>query len=229
MRVFYVVYVGDEAIASHLDAIRLVCNPDEKTSAHVTVRGPYRQRFNMPVLTKEVASEPVCVSGVGNFFEHGQNTVFLKCESEALRRAWFKRDYPYNPHATLYDGASAVFARSLYERLRVLRLSFCFKPTPLKALVSRRGQRDAEVWMRLNYDLISQAAGYVVDAEIIRRMAEGERLKVAVRLAKHLVEVLSGRKCAWCREAASRGSADVAVESSRKKSQHQERVVAGVT
>ncbi|MFY0523210.1 hypothetical protein ACN28I_08515 [Archangium gephyra] len=224
MRVFYVVYVGDEAIASHLDAIRLICNPDEKTSAHVTVRGPYRQRFKMPVLTREVTSEPVFVSGVGNFFEHRQNTVFLRCESDALRRAWFKRDYPYNPHVTLYDGSSAAFARNLYARIQGVKLSFCFEPTPLKALVSRRGQRDAEVWMRLNYALVSQVAGYAVTAEAIRNMTEEERLKIAVRLAKHLSRIVSGRKCAWCRATASREKDDVVAESSRRRSRQLEPV-----
>src|SRR5437588_595976 len=128
MRVFYVVYISDETLRKCIDGIRLLSNPFEKESAHITLRGPYRQRYNVDHLSSIVRGTTVLISGVGSFFEAKQNTVFFSCESSHLRAVWHKPNYPdYNPHITLYDGESRRFANELAKAIGKYKYDLCFR------------------------------------------------------------------------------------------------------
>jgi hypothetical protein len=188
MRVFYVVYAADHVIATCLDAIRLLCDPNEKARAHVTLRGPYLQRLSMQGLSTAVTSRPVCVNGVGNFFEGSQNTVFLRCDSPSFREVWSKKDYPgYNPHITLYDGTVREFAAKLVQRLSRLDLEFSFMPTRLEPLVSARGQRDGSLLMHFDYCLASEILQHELDARVLKEIDDANRLQLIERTAEWLV------------------------------------------
>lgn len=78
---FYVIYPVNENVRVYINAIRLLAAENQRTQVHITVRGPYRRRFSK---TKEkfssiIKGELLTVTGVGNFFDSNQNTVFFEC------------------------------------------------------------------------------------------------------------------------------------------------------
>ena len=104
-RMFHVLYVPDGLIADCIDAIRVLAHPSEKHRAHITVRGPYQRASNrLDSVNRSIESSEINIDGSGNFFESGQNTVYLRCRSPNLESVWYKPDYGFNPHITLYDG-----------------------------------------------------------------------------------------------------------------------------
>jgi len=126
-KVLYSIFVPPGRARTVLDAIRLFAKPSSKYSAHVTVRGPYPDLLDPTPWSGWVRGQLIEIGGVGTFFEGSQNTVYLSVYSPAIRAVWDKPDYPdYNPHLTVYDGPSRVFAESLRSVLiaRNPRLSF---------------------------------------------------------------------------------------------------------
>ena len=83
---------------------------------HVTLRGPYVRRIRPEVLEKSretLCSDTLQISGIGRFSKPEQ-VVFLRVDSENLRKVCWKPDYPkkdgYQPHISLYRGRDAAFA-----------------------------------------------------------------------------------------------------------------------
>ena len=169
-----------------LDAVRLVCDPTQKFLSHVTVRGPYQKEMQPETAVRLSGSEPVEVGGIGNFFNYGQNTVFLRCDSREIRHAWRKPNYPYNPHLTLYDGRSPAFARMLFDALRSMDWEFSFQPTSLQALVSSPGQLSSNIWLEHNKDSLRTASGFELAPETIKDLTDAERVELAKRIAKRI-------------------------------------------
>ncbi len=118
MRIFYVLYFEDQFVRNCLEAIRLFCNPLERHSAHITVRGPYSRKIDIERINDRIKFDSVLIDNVGNFFESNQNTVFFNCSSPALKSIWNKPDYPFNPHITVYDGDSRDFAARVHGVLK---------------------------------------------------------------------------------------------------------------
>jgi hypothetical protein len=117
-RIFYVFYPRDEHLQQILDAIRYLADPNEKTRAHVTLRGPYTQKRSIPTANRIVENSEIEVTGVDAFLGPRQNTVYFALAAPALQGAWHKPDYPeYRPHLTIYDGDSSDFAKLLWSRL----------------------------------------------------------------------------------------------------------------
>ncbi len=161
-RVFYVIYVEDKRIGSCLDAVRLLCDPSKRTRAHITVRGPYSRKLGVQHVrrfNKVLQGETVRIGEPGSFFEHGQNTVFLRCESPSLQSVWHKPDYGYNPHLTLYDGDSRLFAEELLAILRSRKLTFCVRSLRLTPLFSVRGQHSFGLKADIEANYASQILG----------------------------------------------------------------------
>jgi hypothetical protein len=138
-RFFYVVYIGEPILQIAFDAIRLIANPSEKGLAHITVRGPYPGLPHLENETLAIEGEIIRVTGVGDFFESGQNTVYLACECPALEIRWHKPDFGYKPHITLYDGPSRKFAERLRRIVEDDYVPFSFRATRLTALESQKG------------------------------------------------------------------------------------------
>ncbi len=145
MRVFYVIYVSDPELEALLDGLRFLANPHEKGRAHVTARGPYRQRYDVSALSRTIAGSRLAVAGVGSFFGPRQNTVFLRCDSPELRAIWHKPDYGYAPHLTLYDGASRAVADDLLAALERADVRTSFEVSGLEPLVSSKGQANLDL------------------------------------------------------------------------------------
>jgi hypothetical protein len=140
-RFFYAIFIGDPFLQRSLDVLRLLANPDEKWPAHITVRGPYSEELEIDPKILAVEGKTVRITGVGDFFDSSQNTVYLKCQSRVLRQVWDKPHFGYCPHITLYDGSSRPFARHLKDVLSGCPLQISFPATGLTRLVSRKGER----------------------------------------------------------------------------------------
>ena len=185
-RVFYVVYFEDKDLQRMLDAIRLVCEPGEKTQAHITIRGPYSQRYNLSAQQERIRGSRIAADGVDHFFNEGQSTVFIKCNSHELREAWKKSDFGFNPHITLYDGSSRTFATCLLQLLSGLNLSFPFVANGLFPLVSRKGQNTIELRAAYDEHFVSGLLGNRLLLSDIDELDTKDRLSIVETIAKHL-------------------------------------------
>jgi 2'-5' RNA ligase len=144
---FYVLYPKDKRIEDALNAIRVLSDDSQRTSAHITVRGPYSRKLSKSQVenfSKNIANTSLHFSRVGNFFDYGQNTVFFKCDdNEGLRKIWKKTGYKdFKPHITLYDGTDKKFARKLFNKLQQNFKSFDFKVDELSYLEPKPDDKD---------------------------------------------------------------------------------------
>lgn len=125
---FYVVYPSNKNLRNLLNALKLLANENQRTEAHITVRGPYEKKLSKKTIKRFsniVGEEVLSISKVDNFFDFNQNTVFFDCEqNENLKAVWKKDSYnDFRPHITIYDGEDRDFAEKLYNIL-----SSDFKP-----------------------------------------------------------------------------------------------------
>ena len=188
-RVFYVVYFEDQNLQRILDAIRLLCDPNGKTRAHITIRGPYSKRTDMSPFTRRLQGTEIVTLGVDCFFNESQNTVFLKCDSDRLREVWEKSDYGYNPHITLYDGDSRQFASRLADRLSKLLLRFSFTADGLSPLISYKGQGTFDLRMAFDEEFVFKLIGKRVTSGDIEKLPVETRLSYVEALARKLPEI----------------------------------------
>lgn len=83
-----------------------------RSGIHITVRGPYKNPPSAKVVDKlwqQISGERLLLHGIGRFELPEKHIVFLRSHSRAIRRIWWKRDYPilrygFNPHITLFEG-----------------------------------------------------------------------------------------------------------------------------
>ena len=190
-RVFYVVYFRNRRLQYSLDAMRFIANPSEKNYAHITVRGPYQQRYNLKGMDRIVDGTEVLAHGVGSFFGYSQNTVFIKCHSKILRDVWKKKDYEFNPHVTIYDGESRKFAEMLLERLNHLTMRFRFVVGGLHPLVSRSGQYSMELSQAFDEVLFAEVTGTHVSASGVDCLSDETRVALIELFARKLPEFAS--------------------------------------
>ncbi len=192
MRVFYVIYIGDSEVARCVDAIRLLCDPQEKDRAHITVRGPYnRMLANVERFNKRIRGSIVRVHEVGYFFEPGQNTVLFKCEAPKLREIWYKPAYNngFSPHITLYDGKSREFAENLLSIVAKYRYDLSFSIEGLSALRTQKGQQRMNLRMAFDPLLVKQLSGVAVRPHEIETMSEDGRLKIVESICSYLSRI----------------------------------------
>ncbi len=119
---FYVVYPANQKLRNLLNALKVIADENQRTEAHITVRGPYVKKLSKKDVQKFssiVANEVLNISSVDNFFAFNQNTVFFSCEeNESLKAIWRKITYnEFRPHITIYDGSDREFAVKLYKIL----------------------------------------------------------------------------------------------------------------
>jgi hypothetical protein len=188
-RVFYVFYSRDQHDQSVLDAICYLADPSEKNRAHVTVRGPYRQKRGVPAVSRALDGSEIDVTGVDAFFEPGQNTVFFAVSSPGLARVWHKPDYPDSkPHLTIYDGESREFAVKLRSRLQQVNPRFRFKATALAPIVTRKGQGSLELRTAFDEDLVKAVTGTGVNADAVSELPEEQRIDLIAKLCARLAQ-----------------------------------------
>lgn len=188
-RFFQVVYLSDSTLQHRVDAIRFVAEPTEKTSAHVTVAGPYNRREDVSSPSLSIKGTSLHVFGVGNFFKSGQNTVFLRCGSDHLRSVWHKKDFGFNPHITIYDGNDHSFAVSLFEEISAQNVFFNVPVTDVELLKTIKGQQAFDLLFGLDWSFIRWAAGREIDEIGVKNLASWERKMIIQRMLTKLTQI----------------------------------------
>ena len=109
----------DPEVNALLSGLQRVFGKPKKTSnIHITVRGPYSaelseneiERFN-----NIVREDPILIHGIGMFRNSEENVVFIRVTSNALKKIWWKPDFPkkqfgFNPHISLHKTTNLEYA-----------------------------------------------------------------------------------------------------------------------
>lgn len=185
IRVFYCIYVPAGKIRTVLDSIRLIANPATKHTAHITVRGPYSDYQDPRAWSLAVQRQRIQVGGVGTFFGSGQNTVLLNVEAPVIQTLWHKPDYPeYNPHLTVYDGDSRLFAEALRDVLDSRDPMFTFHAVGMEPMVSDNGRPSLRHFF--DAEIVERLLGQPVSLAEIDSADQSTRLSWITALAEHL-------------------------------------------
>ena len=185
-KIFYVLYVKDRLAGPCVDLIRLISNPNASAPSHVTIRGPYRKLASEERSWISYNPGAIKIAGLGNFFETGQNTVFLYCDIHAIRDVWYKPDFPRGvPHITLYDGSSATFARQLFRRLQSFDWQLRVKVGSLEPLVMSH-QRRLPIWSNELSGLYFEIAHREFAWDDLQLMDDEARLALVCDVARYL-------------------------------------------
>ncbi len=185
-RIFYVLYFDDSRLQACLDAMRFIANPMAKSRAHITVRGPYSQSYEMRRQQEKIRGTEVLADGIGAFLTKDQNTVYIRCHATTLQEVWRKRDFGFNPHITVYDGRSREFAKTLLNKLGSMTIRFHFVVNEMSPLESQKGQYTT--WLRESFDenFVSSIVGSPVEISAIAKLACEERMHLLASLARSL-------------------------------------------
>ena len=186
MAYFEIIEVGHPELRKCLDALRVICNPREKQSAHVTVAGPFRNTPEPHGLRDQVIGATITVYGVGCFFGERQNTVILECDAPIIKKVWRKYAYGYTPHITLYDGESQQLAEALYTRAREFDLHFEFPAGRLVRIESTKGQQDFTLASSIEYDFVAHLVGMSIDMQSLDELSTAQRLNFATRVLRFI-------------------------------------------
>lgn len=186
MRIFYVLFVTSEPLRQCLEAIRFLSDPLVKERAHITVRGPYQKKISVNGINKRLLGNRVVLDRVGNYFSFGQKAVFLGCTSPKLRQVWYKPDFPFDPHITIYDGDSLEFAKDLHSVVSQYRYHIEFKADQLELLISWRGQRGLRGCFTFDAARISHIVNERIEPEKIQAKSHLYRLRLIDRICSHL-------------------------------------------
>jgi hypothetical protein len=185
VRVFYVIYIEDGLEKDCIEAIRLLCNPFEKTAAHLTVRGPHGRKIIPNIWNKKLEGNHALINGVDRFFGDGQNTVFFRCSSPRLGSVWYKPDFDFNPHITIYDGPDRLFAEEVYGTMSNYGYRLSFKADRLEPLVSVKGQKGMALNL-MDQVRLSELIHERFDLKAIANMSNYHKLTIIDRLCQYL-------------------------------------------
>jgi len=186
MRWFDIIRFQEQEIQCLLDSIIVLANPDEKTPSHITLRGPYDEAPDSSAIESNIVGSRVHIIGVGNFFNEGQNTVFLRCGSDYIKKYWWKPNFPFNPHITLFDGQSIEFSQKLHSLLSRVKPYFQLTVGSLQTHRTVSGQKSFDLLLNVDFELVSKFTGREVDSSSIRKMPEWERLMIIDRICNNL-------------------------------------------
>jgi hypothetical protein len=183
---FYIISIQDNFIRAYLDLLRFIANPNEKRTSHITVRGPYKKKINLLQKSADILGKNVTITGAGCFFSKKQNTVYLNCESDAIRKVWLKKSLNYNPHLTIYDGNNRSFAESILTSLTANQYRITFTSTDLIPLRICKGQTDADLLISVDINLLGRLLKTDIDLDTIKTMTEHNRINVFSELSSFL-------------------------------------------
>ena len=104
----------------------ILADAEPRHPVHLTLRGPYEGEIARDVLDKfrdTLCNDTLRICDVGRFTNPDQEVVFLRVDSQNLRKVWWKpsypiRDYGCTPHISLYRGRDAMFADRVADFLR---------------------------------------------------------------------------------------------------------------
>ena len=179
-RYFVFLYPAESILKSYLDLAIFLLNPNEKWPAHVTVAGPFKNRRKF-LINRRHMDTSVFVLSRGNFFAHGQNTVFLNVGFPGLSRVWKKPDFKGNPipHITIYDGKDAGFAEEVFTSLAKIRFPFSFEARDLQVVNAVSGQSRSDLRVAVNPSVLPETAGLALDG--LKMLPRTARLNLAMK------------------------------------------------
>lgn len=188
MEIYYVVYIRGEVVADCLNAIRCLIKPKTKHPAHITVRGPYAQEIDIGPFNKQVSGIPLLLNGVGRFINPGQHVVYLSCDAPKLKDIWWKPDYSFVPHLTLYNGTSQEQADEIFDIANQYTYRLCFKAIRLEPLIIG-GEPHRSRRARFDENRISAIAKERVSQETIATSSYRQKINAINLLLQHLSRV----------------------------------------
>lgn len=125
---FLFVEISDPEIHALLSGLRNEFTGEGTHCApvHITVRGPYTQPLGLTRVKRYegyLRGSPLLLHAPGTFEFPNSSIVYLRADSEAMRRIWYKPDFPtkifgFNPHVTLYSGPDKKLAEKLVAFLK---------------------------------------------------------------------------------------------------------------
>ncbi len=145
-------------------------------------------------MNDKLSGNIITINGVGRFREDGQNTVFFDCDGTLLDKVWDKKDFPYNPHITLYDGLSQDFADKLEATIGHFDYNLDFISDRLQPMISIKGVPKSGIM--LNYDpwsTYSITGEYVSNVELVE-LSMDRRLELIERICRHLAGISASRQ-----------------------------------
>lgn len=147
MRYFVFLEFTDPKLREFFYSLRESLNgrPDTKP-IHITVRGPYDhqpEREQLERLSDEIQGYGVVIGGAGTFSTPSGFAVYVKVQSPAFKKIWWKPDYKIedfgiNPHITVYETSSSQNARSVEKFLRSERIEIFTFATILTVNMSKQ-------------------------------------------------------------------------------------------
>lgn len=186
MALFYVIYLRDGISVDCIEAIRLLSNPFEKKAAHLTVRGPFPNKIRLEDANKKLAGNKILLDGISRFLSPNQYTIFFTCKATRIKKVWNKPDYPFNPHVTIYDGDSLMFASELYDVLSRHSYKLGFLADKLTPLISKSGTKNQYKPLHLDVVEISKIIGEPFDISRLSEMNGSKRLALIEQLCRFL-------------------------------------------
>ena len=117
----------DAEINTLLTSLRRTFADGETNSGiHITVRGPYYDEISGTDIVKFeriVKRDPILIHGIDIFENPGENIVYIRVHSNALKEIWWKPDFPkekfgFNPHISLSKSSDLRFALTVSEFLK---------------------------------------------------------------------------------------------------------------
>lgn len=180
---FYVLYPNNHKIKQYINAIKILSDYNQRTEAHITVRGPYRKKLSISSIDKFsniISGERLQVTAVQNFFAFGQSTVYFECgANDNLRRIWKKITYnDFKPHITIYDGNNRDFAIKLFNTLQDNFQSFYFNAGELVYLEPKKNDKLGLYRLKNIFDFkdFSSLIDGVIDIDDMVTISEKTRL-----------------------------------------------------
>ena len=194
-RFFFVIYLHSETIKTILDGMRIIADPLQRNSSHITVKGPYRniQKKRLLEDNELIHGKEIRVIGAGNFFDGNQNTVFLKCEDKPeLYTIWKSKEEKtykeFHPHITVYDGSDRSFATKLFETINAYPIKFSFLVDKLDLYSSADKTKLFNLRTQVDYGLLSNITSTEIRQDNIDTLSETQRLTIVDRLCSYLVK-----------------------------------------
>lgn len=188
MKIYYVVYIKGEVVADCLNAILCLIKPEVKHPAHITIRGPYTQEINIEPFNTQARQIPMILDGMGRFTNPEQHVVFLACDAPQLKNIWWKPDYSFVPHLTLYNGTSQKQADEISHIANQYTYRLCLKARKLEPLIIGKERRHLR---QVDFDenKISAITQGHISRETIPILSHHQRLNAIDMILQHLSHI----------------------------------------
>lgn len=199
---FYVVYPSNNKLRELLNALKVLADENQRTEAHITIRGPYSKRLPNTKLihySEFIHDQKVKITKVDRFFSDSQNTIYLSCEdtNHALKSIWKKFTYnEFKPHITLYDGMDRDFALKLFNILNSKFTPFDCKLSNLETLQPKN--QDSIGLFKLNNKInnnyiLKSVFKEVINKDFLLTITKNDRLDKIIQI----LEILKSNKDNW--------------------------------